>query len=215
MKDLKKTSLFTEQKVKKLIEFEIVIETALKRQFLRIASEMIGKDYQVSKANGIIITNLLIYFTGNAGNYDLNKGIYIYGDYGLGKTILMASIRKLLAIYFPFNANGFLSVSLEKIIEHYKNTGNVTKYGYGINDNPINLCIDEFGKEMNEKIYGTSADNVIHSLFMMRYELFQKGKLTHVTSNFNPNEINIEPIIKDRMAEMFNFIEIKGESFRQ
>lgn len=215
MKDIKEILSYTGPRIKKLIHFNKDNEAALKRQFLRIADTMIGKDYIVTEQNRYIITDLLKYFTGNAGEYDLNKGIYIYGYYGLGKTILMAAIRKLLATYFPFNPNGFLSVSLEKIIENYKEAGNVSKYGYGINDNPINLCIDEFGKEMNEKIYGTKADNVIHSLLMMRYELFQAGKLTHVTSNYSPEDINIEPIIKDRMAEMFNFIEINGDSFRK
>ena len=166
------------------------------------------------KANAQVISDLLCYFTGN-GVLDLDKGIYLYGAYGSGKTALMASIRRYLADYFPFNSNGFLSVSLEKIIEDYKSEGNIAKYSCGINDNPINLCIDEFGKEMNEKIYGTSADSVIKSMFMVRYELFGRGKLTHVTSNFSPEELNVEPILKDRMTEMFNFIELKGESFRR
>lgn len=200
-------------RVKKLIDFN-QSEASIKRQFIRIGSEIIGKDYIVRKANAAKITDILRYFTGNEG-LDLDKGIYLYGEFGCGKTVLMASIRKLLATYFPFNPNGFLSVSLEKIIEHYKSEGNVLKFGYSINDNPINICIDEFGKKMDEKIYGTSADTVIHTLFMIRYELFQRGKLTHVTSNFAPDKLDIEPIIKDRMAEMFNFIKIGGESFRK
>jgi len=50
---------------------------------------------------------------------------------------------------------------------------------------------------------------------MVRYELLQTGILTHVTSNFRPEKLKIEQIVKDRMVEMFNFIEIKGESLRQ
>lgn len=199
-------------KVKLLIDFDRN-EIAIKRQFLRIASENIGKEFIVREDNRSKLTDILRYFTGNEG-LDLSKGIYLYGTFGCGKTALMASVRKFIAEYFPFNPNGYLSVSLEKIIEHYKSEGNVLKFGYSINDNPIHLCIDEFGKEMDEKIYGTKADSVIHNLFMIRYELFQQGKLTHVTSNFSPDKLNIEPIIKDRMAEMFNFIEINGGSFR-
>jgi predicted ATPase len=200
-------------RISKLIDFN-ENEVVIKKQFLNIASVIIGKEYEVDKVYAPILTEMLRYFTGNEG-LDLNKGIYLHGTYGSGKTVLMASIRRFLATYFPFNANGFLSVSLEKIIEDYKSDGNIAKYSYGINDNPINLCIDEFGKEMTEKIYGTSADSIIKSLFMVRYELFGRGKLTHVTSNFSPEELNVEPILKDRMAEMFNFIEIKGESFRK
>jgi len=200
-------------RMSKLIDFD-QSEITIKNNFLKIASDYIGSEYEVSKENAPKLTDMLRYFTGNEG-LDLNKGIYLYGTFGCGKTALMASIRRYLATYFPFNANGFLSVSLEKIIEDYKSDGNIAKYSYGINDNPINLCIDEFGKEMNEKIYGTSADSVIKSMFMVRYELFGRGKLTHVTSNFSPEELNLEPILKDRMAEMFNFIHLKGDSFRK
>jgi hypothetical protein len=38
--------------------------------------------------------------------------------------------------------------------------------------------------------------------------------LTHVTSNFHPKQIQIESILIDRMIEMFNFIELKGNSLR-
>jgi predicted ATPase len=185
----------------------------IKKQFIKVASEYIGKEFIVRKENAPKLTAMLRHFTGNEG-LDLNKGIYLYGTFGCGKTALMASIRKFLVTYFPFNSNGYLCVSLEQIIESYKQDGNVMKYGYNINGDPYGLCIDEFGKEMDEKIYGTKADSIIHSLFMIRYELFQRGKLTHVTSNFSPEDLNIEPIIKDRMAEMFNFIELKGTSFR-
>jgi predicted ATPase len=189
-------------------------EVAIKNEFLRIASKIIGEDYIIRKENAATLTDLLRYFTGNEG-LDLNKGIYLYGTFGCGKTVLMASIRRFLATHFPWNKNGFLSVSLEKIIEDYKSDGNIAKYSFGINDNPINLCVDEFGKEMNEKIYGTSADSVIKSMFMVRYELFVRGKLTHITSNYSPEDLNMDPISKDRMAEMFNFIHIGGESFRR
>jgi predicted ATPase len=199
-------------RIKRIIDFN-ENEVAIKRQFLRIASELIGKEYIVRKENAENITALLRYFTGNK-ELDLNKGIYLYGPFGCGKTALMASIRKFIATYWPFNPNGFLSVSLEEIIEFYKLKNNLNKFGYNINGDPIGLCINEFGKTMDEKIYGTNADYIITSLFMIRYELFQSGKLTHVTSNFAPGDLNIEPIVKDRISEMFNFIELKGNSFR-
>ncbi len=169
-----------------------------------------------------IITELLKYFTGNESEYSLKKGIYLYGSFGVGKTVIFRIIQRLLSAISPLgedgkkiNKNGFMITSLEQIIETYKSDGNMDYFGYRKESKPIHLCINEFGKPINEKIYGTQANELIYSLFMIRYELFQTGYLTHTTSNFRPEKLNIEPIIKDRMVEMFNFIEVKGESLRK
>lgn len=199
--------------ISKLCDFTKSEEIQIKKEFLKIGEIALGKQYQITEFNKEIITSLIKYFTGN-GDIDLTKGIYLYGDYGTGKTRIFEIIRKLLAKLFPFNPNGYSIASIEMIVEHYKSEKNLTKYGYNKNDIPLNLCINEFGKKMNEKHFGTDVNAIIESLFMIRYELYQQGKITHVTSNYSPSELNYPPIIKDRISEMFNFIEIKGESFR-
>lgn len=61
----------------------------------------------------------------------------------------------------------------------------------------------------------TNSNAIVSSLFMIRYELFQKGFFTHVTSNYHPKDLGFESVIMDRINEMFNFIEFKGDSFRR
>jgi len=206
--------------IKKIIDFS-TNEFLIKKEFVLIGKELIGKNFVVKEELAKTITNLLIYFTGNPGTFDLNKGIYIHGSFGTGKTTLFRIIRKLLTLISDrdqfgkkFNPNGFQITSIEQIIDTYKNDGSLDYFGYRTGSNPLNLCINEFGKNINEKIYGTNANELINSLFMIRYELFQKGYLTHCTSNFHPRDMNVEKIIADRMKEMFNFVEINGESFR-
>ena len=210
-----------QKKVSKLIEFDKPNEIAIKKLFLKIGSESI-QNFNVTKKHSVMITNLLKYFTGNSGEYDLNKGIYIHGDFGLGKTTLFRIIRTLLAQISPMdetgkrhNPNGYLITSIEQIIDTYKEDGNMDYFGYRRDSKPINICINEFGKSVNDKIYGTDADYLVNSLMMIRYELFQKGILTHVTSNFHPSKLKTEKILSDRYVEMFNFIELKGDSFRR
>lgn len=106
-----------------------------------------------------------------------------------------------------------MSASIERIIEHFKKEKNLDKYGF--DEVKRNLCIHEFLKKMSEKIYGTDVNSIIESLLMIRYELYQMGYLTHATSNVNPFNIDLPEIVKDRMVEMFNFIEITGESMRR
>ena len=76
------------------------------------------------------------------------------------------------------------------VIETYKKENRLDKFGYRAEIGPGHLCINEFGKTVQEKIYGTEADAIIESLFMTRYEIFQSGKLTHVTSNYSPSELS-------------------------
>ena len=196
----------------KLTDWNKDSEKIIKRTFLHVAETYVPKGYIIRDKK--MITELLKYFTGNESEHDLTKGIYLNGIYGCGKTMLFKVIQKTIAELWPFNQNGFQITSLEKIIETYKKENRLDKFGYRAEIGPGHLCINEFGKTVQEKIYGTEADAIIESLFMTRYEIFQSGKLTHVTSNYSPSQLNYEPIIKDRISEMFNFIEIKGDSFR-
>ena len=161
-----------------------VTSISLKQKTLEIANNLVN-DFELTKDLKAIFNNLFMYFTGNEHVLDLNKGIYLYGVYGVGKTITMQIFSKFLARCFPFSPNGYGITSIEKLAEHYKDNGNLAKYGRNKEDKkPFHLCINEFGKELDEKYYGTNIQNVVNSMIMVRYE-------------------------------MFNFIEFKGESFRR
>lgn len=190
-------------------------EKLIKTEFLKIADEVIRSEYVIRDDNRGKITDLLKYFTGNPCELNPNKGIYIFGTYGCGKTVLFKTIQLLLARLFPFSPNGFQITSLEQIIEKFKAEKNLDYFGYREDSTPNYLCINEFGKRLDEKIFGTDANAVITSLFMIRYELFQQGYYTHITSNFHPKDLELEPVVRDRLNEMFNFVEFKGESFRR
>jgi len=200
--------------VHKLIDLTPESSKTLKQGIISIAKNEVS-DFEMNDYLKQIFNNLFLYFTGNGG-YDMNKGIYLYGDFGVGKTVTMLIFRKFLASYFPFNSNGYGFVSVEKLAEHYKSEGNLLRYGRN-KDEFFNLCINEFGKEVDEKYYGTNIQNTINSLLMVRYELFQENKiLTHATSNFHPSTLDcFDNALMDRFKEMFNFVELKGESFRK
>lgn len=204
--------------IKHMIDFS-QNEAFIKNAFLYCAKQRINKPYDVGN-NATIISELLKYFTGNVSEYDLTKGMYLYGSYGVGKTTLMYAINSCINTIAPLdgsgkkvNPNAFMSASIETIVEHFKKEGNLVRFGY--DEVKRHFCIHEFGKKTTEKIYGTEVNSIIESLFMIRYELYQEGYLTHVTSNYSPFDIDIPAIIMDRMVEMFNFVEIKGDSLRK
>jgi hypothetical protein len=175
------------------------IDNILKSRIISIAKEIVP-NFLLSDDLREIFGNLFRYFTGNEGKYDLNKGIYIYGKYGIGP-------------------NNFGITSIEEIAEYYKQNGNLLKFGRNWEEGKMlayNKCINEFGKPLEEKHYGTNIQNVINSMLMVRYELFQERKaITHATSNFHPGELEcFDDALLDRFKEMFNFIPLKGDSFR-
>ncbi len=166
-----------------------------------------------------LYSDLFAYFTGNEGKYDLSKGIYLYGIYGVGKTITMKIFSKFLQTYFNFSPNNYGTTSVEEIAEYYKQNGNLLKFGRNWEEGKMlayNKCINEFGKPLDEKHYGTSIQNVVNSMIMIRYELLQERKaITHATSNYHPNTLTcFDNALLDRFKEMFNFIELQGKSFR-
>lgn len=205
-------------RIKKIHYLDEEISNILKTRVISIANEIVP-NFMLSDDMVAIFGNLFTYFTGNEGKYDLNKGIYLYGSYGIGKTITMNIFSKFLQKNFSFGPNNYGITSVEEIAEYYKTNGNLLKFGRSFEVGKVlayNKCINELGKPLEEKYYGTNIQNVINSMLMVRYELFQERKvITHATSNFHPEDLEcFDDALLDRFKEMFNFIEIKGTSFR-
>jgi len=194
----------------------------------KIYAKIAGKDYVYTKELKELLPELLKYFNGQRDcKYDINKGLYIYGEPGIGKSTVLLILRKYLSELYAFHPNAFLVSSVERILNHFKLEKNLDLFGFNIKTddrgkyrNPINLLINEFGieKDYDVKNYGTVFRDEYESMLMARYEVFtDNNKLTHCTSNLNQKELSkIYPDkLLDRFIEMFNFIELKGESWRK
>ena len=195
------------------------ISNILKARIMSIANEIVP-NFVLSDELREIFGDLFTYFTGNEGKYDLSKGIYLYGEYGVGKTVTMKIFSKFLQKNFNFGPNNYGITSIEEIAEYFKTNGNLLKFGRNYEGSRIlayDKCINEFGKPLEEKHYGTNIQNVINSMLMVRYELFQEREaITHATSNFHPGDLEcFDDALLDRFKEMFNFIQLKGGSYRR
>jgi len=188
-----------------------------KTKFYNMAKEQI-EGFKVIADNKTTLNDLFLYFHGNTGTFDLKKGIYMFGDFGCGKTSIFSLFSKYLATEFPFSRNGFGNASIEQVLEDWKKDKNIEKYLFSTySGKPVSYCFHEIGKKLNEQYYGTDVNQIINSLIMRRYEMFQRyGTRTHVTSNFAPGKLNcFDHAVLDRLKEMFNFVEWHGESFRK
>lgn len=173
----------------------------------------------------MLIESLIYYFNGNEiaeskYNLNLNKGILLIGKPGVGKSAIF-QILKMYLKHITNNirkSNLFRIESIESIKDEYKKSGNFNKYNLcGLYNRGLNLLINEFGVNYNEKIYGSNFQELFNSFLMRRYEIFVSyNKMTHATSNFDTVELSeiYDKVIIDRFKEMFNIIVLDGNSFR-
>jgi DNA replication protein DnaC len=193
-----------------------------KHCIFKIANDFVP-NYDFNKKISKIYTNLIYYFNGFEGEYDLSKGIALTGTFGAGKTTLFEIMKEYMKVVSNPNPNLFMTTSTEDII-YQMNRQDFLYSPVLLNlksDNikkPINILINEFGFMYQGKTYGTQNIELLEMFIMKRYDIFQNyGKLTHVTMNFGTDDLKkiFSPRIIDRYKEMFNIIELTGKSYRK
>ena len=222
-KNVNEKSIIIPQKINIDEHFEIIKKIALYLQPKYIFTEEISR----------ILRTLLLYFSGQkedandknnpyAKLMSLNKGILLVGGVGVGKSLIF-DIFKIYTTQVLKN-NGFQCHSAHSIIDILNIEGKVYYNLFKENRldentiKPITCYIDDIASK-NEivKHFGTEY-NAIQELISIRYEVFVRHKkLTHLSTNIFPKQLKeiYGSRIIDRMREMFNIIELKGESFRQ
>lgn len=178
---------------------------------IRIAKGFEPK-FEVSERNSEILSELQLYFTGGNSKYDLNKGIWLHGNAGTGKTLLLEKIFKSYTSQILINNSYIVKHYTELISELYKSK-------FIELDKSINspMFIDDVGvNQILVNLYGNEI-NFISLLIDYRYRSFKRGKLTHITTNLFPKQL--KEIVDDRtisrMSEMFNIIEMSGNDYRR
>jgi hypothetical protein len=187
---------------------------------------MLEPKFKLTESNQKILKLLLMYFTGNPLFSDylneltgvegsLSKGIWLFGKVGCGKTLLLKAFKQYTGKII--HRNSFHFINEIDIVNEIMTFGSekLTQYSYN-EGRPKVMLIDDFGS-FNQKIkhYGNEIE-VMANLLTTRYVIFtQYKKLTHISTNFAPNDIrNYDLRIIDRFAEMFNIVELNGDSFR-
>ena len=158
----------------------------------------------------------------NKLNLDYSKGLFFFGSLGRGKTMTLFALREYLRsirrrISWHHEKDyrlGTWWLSASQIANKYAADGQLGLEDYF--DPESCLFIDEMGREPNPASNFGTKMNVIQFLLQMRYDN-RRRSVTHVTTNLSLNEISLHygDYVADRCLEMFNFIEFKGDSYRQ
>lgn len=158
----------------------------------------------------------------NTAKLDYNKGLWLYGSVGRGKTMALAALRRYIiginarhpARRKADNRLGTYWTTASELANKYAADGQVSLEPYY--QPTCCLFIDELGREPNPaNNFGTKM-NVLQFLLQMRYDN-RHTCVTHVTTNLGINEVatHYGDYVADRCLEMFNFIEFNGESLRK
>lgn len=188
------------------------------------------RDFQITNDLKPVMGLMLLYFTssdrfesefkrlqGNEGS--LQKGLFLMGGVGTGKTILFKIFREYAMNVIK--ANGFREHKAADVIKDVKENGTTAIRRYVIcpsYQKPFVCYFDDLAASTDEiNDYGTKV-NVMEQVFTDRYIQFQRnGVITHASSNMFPKQLEkvYDVRIIDRFKEMFNFIELNGKSFRK
>lgn len=190
--------------------------TPYKIRFMQIAEKETGGRFEVDGTNRELVSSLFYYFLDLPGKYDLNKGIWLEGPIGTGKSTLL-NVFSAFTRHFGI---GFKVFICSHVTSQYSLTGDLDMFienANGYTGKPVDMGFDELGREPNPAGYYGNKMNVFEHILHIRYSLWQqRGIRTFITTNLDAAQIekSYGDYIRDRRKEMFNIIPVTGESRR-
>ena len=190
--------------------------------FFDTANEVVP-GFTIDQDNLKVIENLFYYFIGLEREYDLNKGLWIMGGNGTGKT----KILKIFSLFGQKRYNGFKVYECMTISNEYATKGDIEKYTYNqqgsySTQKPADMGFDELGRETIPANHFGQRLNVMQYILHIRYSLWQsEGIKTYITTNLSTDEVHDlydgdkDKFISDRCREMFNVVTLLGNSRRK
>lgn len=153
---------------------------------------------------------------GNSQEIDPQRGLWLMGNMGTGKSTLMRAIAHFCAVYSdprsPNLPRHMYWRHAKDIASGYEERG--AAYLTHLCENIDTLIIDDLGTEPAATLRYGNALNVVEEILSRRYD---KRKMTMVTTNLKMEEIrkNYRDRIFDRVRESFNVLEFLGTSHRK
>ena len=154
-------------------------------------------------------------------NLSFEKGLLVIGNYGNGKTSIMATMSKMMQNYrIPGWFKSYSSHDLVREFEGVENPNDRLEFYKRYAKH--NLYIDDVKKEKMASNFGKV--DVVRDILENRYD---NKSITHITCNYREGDGSqdlSDALVEfgerygghmyDRLFEMFNIIQFKGKSYR-
>lgn len=193
----------------KLCYNEFVIDNNNRDCYLNVLKWLAGKPFEAINPNsGTVISG------------DINKGLYIAGGCGTGKSLLMTIIAGIASFYnveYQFEGQKVAMCWTGKRTDEICNEF-ILQGCESINTikNQNIICLNDLASEQPEQMYMGNRMNIIRQIIESRADQF--GKFTLITSNYPMNHKRIIEWYGDRVASrlqgMCNYLELKGKDRR-
>ena len=176
------------------------------------------KDIKATK-NRIEVIKWIKNYYNNFDPYLTNKGLYLHGNFGTGKTYLISALFNELKSKFKIDAEiVYVPELLRKLKEDLNSVGDKLYYLENVNV----LLLDDIGAE---KVTEWGRDEILGTILQTR---MNKGMPTFFTSNLNITELehhlsltkeNEDLVKAKRIIERIKFlaedIELLGNNYRE
>lgn len=154
--------------------------------------------------------------------FSLNKGIWLWGNPGVGKTLMMEMFNRNKRLCYDV-------VQCPKICYEYVKHGDMVFEGL-INVREVNapdisnflqkqkgICYNDVGTEPLKSNFYANPLNVMEHIMLQTYENKVPYWHRHVTTNLTFDQVKEAYGIRvlDRIKECFNILEVKGSSLRK
>ena len=211
------------------IEKTLINQDEVLKQFVTRFKKMVKlyvdksqKPFNIDAQNEEVIKFLCLYFA-NHKDFEtpaacfktvpsLRKGIYLCGNVGSGKTLLMKLLNQAL-VNFRFRI-AYCDEITDGVRKVGVNSLDPYRVAFRQDKNPNDIMFDDFGLDAKAKYYG-DAINPMYDLIIKRHRLFtENGILTLFTSNLTLQEISeqYDERTVSRIMEMCNVIVLGGRA---
>lgn len=200
-----------------------------KKLFLEEANLALLKEkrtYEIDGNNCQILEFLFAYFSGSdlleeKYNGRFSKGILLHGNIGVGKSFFF---EVLDALHQKHKYGNFAVKNVSTLALMDETIRYLSNPGLAQNDRTIyqrysksTIHFEDLGHERKINHFGNSIE-IMDEYLLLRYNEFRKtGLRTYITTNLNLKEIEkrYSPQVYDRLFQMFNVLEMSGDSRRR
>lgn len=189
---------------------------AIKRQFINVA-ESVCPGFTIRNDQKVLMHDIFAWCMMMPGKYDPNKGLWLHGDIGTGKSTMLEIVKQFCGLIRPkFEGKFPYSFRTSNAITV---CGEFADNGYNGIESYITSrrqAFDELGSEYSPTSHYGTVDNVMQYILQRRYDNRHES-FTHVTTNLTIEQVSERygARIYDRCKEMFNFVEMRGKTFRK
>ena len=183
------------------------------QNFEKLGKEMYGQKYILHENEAQILLKLRAYFGKDVKaaqelDIDLQKGIFLTGSIGSGKTSLMHIFRESLLPNFRFLIKPCADVSFEYVQDGVQVIFQYSRKSFKNDNQPRTICFDDLGLEPSTSFYSNKV-NIMREIILSRYYFFKShDMITHFTSNLGASELEKRygKEVRSRVREMCNII---------